>query len=929
MLKKILITFLIVPIVGSAIYGYFYFKQVKTPLTPVLRAIPTDAVCITEAHDFTNTWKSFSKENAIWKELLSVEAFMELNHKINFFDSVFVHGEKVLEIDDHTKIYLSVHADTAKGVDFILAFNIPLTAEKRAVNEIIEQALPVMYTKSDTLVAGIAVHQYSLRDGKKFYYYLSNTVFALSYSPDLIEKSARTLVTNTSLLQNKSFTKVLKTAGNESSANVFVNFKNLSGIMPQYLSQDNLSFIDAMSNFAQWISMDLNLKNDIITMNGFSYSDSAVNDYLSLFKNQKAPKIEMTSLLPLNTAFFNYIGINDGQKYIKDFKQFNHQFEANQSQEKQLKMLESKYGIDLNYFFKSWIGNEIAAVITESYGEKYAPEKYAIFKTRDINQALTAFNDLSQSIQVNAPIDVTMIENEEEDYRNYKIGKLALPAFLPLIFGKAFPSFNTHYYVVINNYVVFAESQSSLRSLINFYSAGRTLTKDRHYIKFSESLSENSNFFVYSAVARSPKLYANQLEKGLAKDVEENTSLFRKFQSLALQFKASGDLFYNNLCLKYNPVYKPEFNTLWDVEIDTTFITEPFLASNLLDSSDMFVIQDANFNVHLYDQAGKQLWSKNIGEKVLGKIHQIHANKPGNFRLAFVSEKHLYMINELGEYPENFPVTLKANATTGMGFISFDHKENPLLLVACDNLSIYNYKTNGDIDNNWKTDHLKDTLKGEFVPFTCDGREMICFADEGKNLRLIDKRGNWIVKFKEKLPALHHNVFYLDIKKSLNTSAVIVTDETGIVYRYNFKGVFDKYELMPKVSQNYFFTYADVDNDGKGDYIFADNNRLNVLNKDKTIKFDFTFNSRVNGPAQLIQLNDSTVKLAVSSGDEGLFIFDSNGNLNRGISLAGKTPINITSIDNRKFYFAVTTFGKRIMAHAIDNEPSEKIENLP
>jgi hypothetical protein len=101
------------------------------------------------------------------------------------------------------------------------------------------------------------------------------------------------------------------------------------------------------------------------------------------------------------------------------------------------------------------------------------------------------------------------------------------------------------------------------------------------------------------------------------------------------------------------------------------------------------------------------------------------------------------------------------------------------------------------------------------------------------------------------------------------------------------------------------------------------------LNKDKTIKFDFTFNSRVNGPAQLIQLNDSTVKLAVSSGDEGLFIFDSNGNLNRGISLAGKTPINITSIDNRKFYFAVTTFGKRIMAHAIDNEPSEKIENLP
>jgi hypothetical protein len=141
--------------------------------------------------------------------------------------------------------------------------------------------------------------------------------------------------------------------------------------------------------------------------------------------------------------------------------------------------------------------------------------------------------------------------------------------------------------------------------------------------------------------------------------------------------------------------------------------------------------------------------------------------------------------------------------------------------------------------------------------------------------------------------------------------------------------VFDKLELLPKVSDNYFFTYADIDMDGKGDYIFADNNRLNVLNKDKTIKFDFTFNSKINAAAQLLQLNDSTFKLAVSTIDEGLFIFDSNGNLNRGISLAGKTPINITSIDKQKFYFAVTTFGRRVMAHAIDNEVQEKFELLP
>jgi hypothetical protein len=932
MLKKILITFLIVPVVGSAIYGYFYFKQVKTPLTPVLKAIPNDAVCITEAHDFTDTWKSFSKENAIWKELLSVDAFKALNGKINFFDSVFVHGQEVLKIEDNTKIYLSVHADTAKGVDFLLAFNIPLTAEKRAVNEIIEKAIPVMYTKSDTLVAGIAVHQYKLRDGKKFYYYLNNTVFALSYSPDLIEKSALTLVNDASLLKNKSFVRVLKTAGSESNANVFVNFNNLSKIMPQYLNEDNVNFIAAMSNFAQWISMDLNLKNDVIAMNGFSYSDSAAADYLSIFKHQKAPKIELTSVMPLNTAFFSYTGVSDGQKYLRDLKLFRQKNILQGEQDQTLRTLEKKYGIDLNYFFNCWIGNEMATLITESYGEKYAPEQYAIFKARDISKAITAFSELEQSMRVNAST-----ENESDsietaiidEYRGYKLYPFGLPSVLSLMFGKAFPSYSSYHYTMIGNYVVFAKNQSSLRSLINFCSAGRTLNKDRHYVKFAENLSENANFFVYSAVARSPKLYARQLESSLAKQVEKNTSLFRKFQSLALQFKGSGDLFYNNLCLKYNPVYKPEFNTLWDTELDTTLITPAYAGLNLLDSTDLYFMQDANFTIHLLDQHGKLIWSKPVGEKVLGKIHQIHANKAGNFRLAFVSEKHLFMIDEKGEFPENFPVTLKANATAGIGLICFSGKENPLLLVACDNLSIYNYKINGSIDTDWKTDRLKDTLRSEFIPFTCDGREMICFADEGKNLRLIDKKGNWIVKFKEKLPALYNNVFYLDIKKTLNASAVLVSDEKGIVFRYNFKGVYDKYELMPKVSKNYHFAFADIDNDKKGEFIFTDNNRLNVINKDKTIKFDFTFNSRIDGAAQLVVINDSTSKLAVSTKDEGLFLFDHNGALNRGISLAGKTPVSITAIDNKKYYFAVTTFGKRIMAHAIDNEPVQQEELIP
>jgi hypothetical protein len=919
MLKKILITFLIVPVLGGAIYGYFYFKQVKTPLTSVLKAIPQDALCITEARDFTATWKSFSANNTIWKELLTVDAFSELNLKINFFDSVFVHGNKILKIDDNTRIYLSAHADTANGVDFLLAFNIPLTAEKRAVNDIIEQAIPVMYTKSDTLVAGIAVHQYKLRDGKKFYYYLNNTVFALSYSPDLIEKSARTLVSDLSLLQNKSFTRVLKTAGNESEANVFVNFKNLSGILPNFLNAENIAFIQSLGNFAQWLSMDLSLKNDVIMLNGFTYSSDSAHDYLSLFKKQQAPEIQITSVLPINTAFFSYTGLQNTAVYLKELRQFNrNQNEAESNDEKTIKILEKKYGIDLTNFFATWVGNEMVAGVTESYGEKYNPDYYAVFKANDINKALKSLDDLQQSIVLNT---TSIIDSAEaETYRSYPIKKLAIANVLPPLFGKAFQPFKQHWYTAINNYIVMAETPEVLRSIINFNESNRTLKMDRYYNKFAENLSAKANFFIYSAVARSQKIYAQQLDKKLSAKVNEQTALFRKFQSLAIQFTSSGDLFYNNLCLKYNPVYKPEFNTLWETAIDTNFIMSPQLVLNTSDSSDAIFIQDELFNVYLYDNKGKELWKQQVDDKIIGAVHQIHSNKNGQYRLVFNTAKHLYMINEEGKFPENYPVTLKANATTGVGYFNFDENKNPLILVACDNLSIYNYKINGTIDTDFKTDRLKDTLKADFKGFTCDGRDMICFIDEGKNLRLIDKKGNWIIKFKEPLPAFHHSVFYVDIHKTVNASAIILSDENGTVYHFNFKGKYDVLELLPKVSPNYHFTYGDVDNDGTADYIFADNNKLNVLNKDRSIKFDCSFNTSVNRAPQLVLLSDSITKLAVSTDDGSLFIFDSHGSLNRGTSLLGQTPVTTTSINNKRYFFIITAKGKTMMAHAVDND---------
>jgi hypothetical protein len=70
----------------------------------------------------------------------------------------------------------------------------------------------------------------------------------------------------------------------------------------------------------------------------------------------------------------------------------------------------------------------------------------------------------------------------------------------------------------------------------------------------------------------------------------------------------------------------------------------------------------------------------------------------------------------------------------------------------------------------------------------------------------------------------------------------------------------------------------------------------------------------------LVLLSDSITKLAVSTDDGSLFIFDSHGSLNRGTSLLGQTPVTTTSINNKRYFFIITAKGKTMMAHAVDND---------
>ena len=72
---------------------------------------------------------------------------------------------------------------------------------------------------------------------------------------------------------------------------------------------------------------------------------------------------------------------------------------------------------------------------------------------------------------------------------------LPVNKFVSKIFGNLFSALDKHYFMVIENYLVFSETPESLKSLTHSYVLNKTLENEPAYKDFKNSLSPRSNLF--------------------------------------------------------------------------------------------------------------------------------------------------------------------------------------------------------------------------------------------------------------------------------------------------------------------------------------------------------------------------------------------------------------------------------------------------
>jgi hypothetical protein len=898
MLKRIVLIISSALVILLIFFGYRYLKNQQVPDYDVFRLIPLDAALIVESEDFIEKVEDIRIENKIWQELLVFPKVKQFDNDLKYVSNLTLKNEIIQSIIEDNHVVASAHKIGKEDLGFLLFIKLRNARDKKFLLETVQDALSAQGTIQKRDYNGVNI--YSIQNVEKnIYYSFFKGVFIYSSKSLLVENAIRQSEAEISILNDKGFNKVQKTAGKNVDANVYLNFSKLNEIISFTLNDQEQAKISAFKNFANWAELDINLKDDAVLLNGFTFSADSLNNYLNIFLKQEPVDHELKTILPTNTSLFLSLGVSNTEQYITDHKAYLERQGKINNYQLTIDRYKNKYAINLESFFKDNLDEELGVIITEEPNNKHNANSFIVMRTRGKSLTEDALRDMLTKIaQVKGVSKENYVSNLRIDKEtSYKVYSMPFQSVFKTFFGPVFPTFDYQYATFIDNFLIIGNSKKSVSNFIHSNVLQKTLENDMKFEQFTNYLSSKSNFYFYTNMFRSPKYIAEFLKPSLKKDLLNNIETFKKFQAFAVQFQQNNEMIYNNLFLQYIPEIKEEAVTVWESHLDTSINFKPVLVTNHYTKENEIFVQDLNNKIYLINKVGRILWKLQLNEKINSEIYQIDYYKNGKLQLLFSTKSKLHLIDRNGNYVERYPVKLRSEATTGMALFDYDKNLNYRILVPCKNKNVYLYNIEGSLVNGWKFGQTDGYVTFPVQHFRVKRKDYLVFADEVR-VYILSRRGDERIQVKTQFSKSVHNPFILESGDSEVDARFVTTDTAGLVRKITLNGEVESKQVGAYSSQHYF-DYQDIDADGFNDYIFLDKDKLQVLKQNGSEIFDHKFDQKIESSPVYYYFSYDDRKIGVvSKTTNEIYLFNSNGSIYEGFPLKGNTAFTIGYLES-------------------------------
>ncbi len=879
-MKKFLVALFILTIISIGV-GLFLMQKSEVDSSDPRDAIPTSAALIITYPDINAAWQLFEDQD--YFDLLStVKELQGFYSKNEFIDSLLRHDKDVAKLLDGAVIWSSYHPIVGDSIHAFHSIRMD-NFNQKLISKTLKKVMQSEGSVTELLVNGQSVSELGLTDSDEVLFYtVKNGLILTSTSLELIQSSLSQLESGNSLNADPGFVTATASAGKNVEANLYINYKYLPHYMASYIKPGVYSAPEILVDLGSWTEMDINLKANGITFNGFTYSTDSLPQYLNLFLNQKPQPVSFPEILPSNTSSFIFYGISDVLELASDIRTLLDQKGQLTSTEARLDSVNELYDIDLEQNLLAWVGTEFGICVTQPKSTAFAEQSFLVFKARSIPLADKLLKDLSGILSEKKGVAPdTFSINETEIHR------LHLTEVLTELLGDEFEQFESLYYMILEDYVVFGMTKTSMADFLQRVTADRTLDKDLQFSKFTENLSSNFNIFTYHHLTRSRHILESYLNRDAALALRNNQDVINEFEAVGSQIASTGKSFYSNLFLRYDPNWEADKETNWIAKMGSKAKTSPIFVKNHLNGADEILVQDESNVLYLFNQVGQSLFETELAEPILNRPKQVDAFKNGKLQYIFNTKNFIYLVDRNGKNVDGFPIELKAPAETDLAVFDYDNNHTYRLLITCTNNRIYNYDIKGEKISGWKHNKASDPTIQPFKHLYHSGKDYLVTGESNGKIHLLDRRGKNRLKVKKRVISSKKNHLQTFMSSEKAFTGVYLTDENGIIHRVSLTGDVQQLNLG-RYSPEHHFMVADLNKNGRPEFIFSDLNILRVFNYKKELVFEKRLDPSASEPFYM-ELEDGIAIGFCYKDQEQLVLFDSSGDMVKGFPASGSS----------------------------------------
>jgi len=894
--KRIIIPFIVIASLIVVALFYFTVRKRISPAEPI-KAVPTNAMVIIRVNNFKALYEKIAVNNLIWNELKVIPGFDRLNAQVRFLDSLMQSEPEAKNILNNPPSFISAHVTGKDRISILHVLKLPAGYGENSMNTLITRLVGSTGDISTREYEGVKIHEITFRKKTgvgNFLWAASRNILMVSFSPVILEDAIRQVNVNESVNNLKGFPEIYATAGKNVDANVFINFSRFPLGLATLAKPDFKGKARSAKNFAEWAGMDLNLLSDMLLMNGFVDPPDSALSLATLFVRQSPQKITADRILPGSVASFLSISMSDPAQYFTSYKTYLQGLGKLTAYNNTFLTLNEIYNSDLPAEFAGIMDNELTLAYDSPSPQEDSAQVFVLIRVKSHGLASEKMMQLLQKAATyeSKPLSAFTFNYQLDNELNFNIYRLPVFNLTANLFGNIFSSLGEHYFVLIDNYLVFGSSVQSLHSLIHNQVLNKTLENDAAYKQFKNSLSPRSNILFYNNLSKSRRVFSPFLNKDLTRQWEQYEAVFQKIPVMGFQMYSNNKMLYSNFLLKYLPISNQETQTVWESKLDTLAACKPVFVVNHQTRQNEVFVQDMKHNIYLINQVGRILWKLQLPELINSEIHQVDYFRNGKLQLLFSTRNNLYLVDRMGNFVDRYPIKLRSTATCGVSVFDYDNTRDYRLFIACEDKKVYAYTKEGALLNGWSFGQSESEVTQPVNHFRIGDKDFLVFGDRFRTY-ILDRKGNTRVNTELFFPRSAHNNYYPDLPRDGTSPGVVTTDTTGRVYRINFNGEVKTIDLG-HFSGDHYFDCKDLTGDGVMEYIYLDRNKLSVFSQDKTELFTYKFKEIIDNRPSIYQFSSGDRKLGVVCRKENrVYLFNSNGKLYDGFPIQGNTPFSI------------------------------------